>query len=288
MYADLAASEPFTFAVGEARREFTIHSAIVAKQSQILHKIVHGPFLEGTTRKITWTHVEEATFICFWQYAYTGDYSIPDTDAAEKKSIGKGTAGDEQIVASTSTESPAMLTIDTPTAVRVYVSPESEPEPDPDDDPWVPAQGSKKKTKPAKILSKLERQWANFTLLRRQAETREASEPGPSDPGRTLLYHAKIYTLADCYGVLHLMTLSYNKLHEALISMKDEPTLTEFVELAQFCYESPAPHDLRQLIIAFTACQVEKLWLLDDFQALLAAHGELSKNVIDSLRARLA
>ncbi|KXX80954.1 Rho-related BTB domain-containing protein 3 [Madurella mycetomatis] len=71
----IASSKLFKFFVGPERREFMVHSAIVARQSRVLNTLVNGNFSEAPEGHATLESVDEQTFVSFIQYAYTGDYS---------------------------------------------------------------------------------------------------------------------------------------------------------------------------------------------------------------------
>lgn len=64
-------------------------------------------------------------------------------------------------------------------------------------------------------------------------------------------------------------------------------SLAQFVVLVQFCYESPVPDSLKQLVVHFATCDVERLWEDKEFQDVLEVYGDLSKGIIGSLRSRL-
>lgn len=68
------ASRLIEFRVGVEKRKFMMHSAVVAVQSPALNTLVNGNFSEAQTNVVEWPEVDEETFACFWQYAYTGDY----------------------------------------------------------------------------------------------------------------------------------------------------------------------------------------------------------------------
>ncbi|KAJ6781697.1 hypothetical protein PWT90_09506 [Aphanocladium album] len=156
----LAASEPFTFIVGEERREFTIHSALVANQSECLKKLVKGEFLEGTTNKVMWTHVDELTFMCFWQYVYTGDYAVQNADAPlEGNACGS---------METDTDGPALESTETLAgrAANPALVFDAEPEPtSPVEDDWALLFSVKKKRDK---MTKQQRLWSQFKLLRKR------------------------------------------------------------------------------------------------------------------------
>lgn len=53
-----------------------MHSALVASLSRPLDRLVNGWFVEALGGSVSWPSVDEATFILFSRFAYTGDYSI--------------------------------------------------------------------------------------------------------------------------------------------------------------------------------------------------------------------
>lgn len=77
MLPSVAHSKPCKFLIGTDKKEFTIHSALVAKQSKALQVLVNGPFKESTDSSVVWADVEEDTFVSFWEFIYTEDYNIP-------------------------------------------------------------------------------------------------------------------------------------------------------------------------------------------------------------------
>jgi hypothetical protein len=74
LISSIISSKPFRFSVGLHKREFTIHSAVVAHQSTALSSLVNGEMKEARDFHVTWESVDEETFIHFSQYTYTGDY----------------------------------------------------------------------------------------------------------------------------------------------------------------------------------------------------------------------
>ncbi|KAF5552093.1 hypothetical protein FPHYL_9040 [Fusarium phyllophilum] len=89
----IAKSKTFTFVVGPDETEYTIHSALVAKQSPVLNVLVNGPFKEALERHVKWADLEESVFLSFWEFAYSGNYMNPiqedggkeETDPADEE-----------------------------------------------------------------------------------------------------------------------------------------------------------------------------------------------------------
>ena len=66
-------SGPVTFLIGENKRKYTVHAALIAYHSRPLGDIVNKHLLEAKVSCFL-ADVDEDTFVRFAQYAYTGDY----------------------------------------------------------------------------------------------------------------------------------------------------------------------------------------------------------------------
>lgn len=285
----MAASKPFSFIVGRGGREFTIHSAIVASLSEALEKLVNGPFLESAAETVNWGHLDEDTFTYFWQYAYTRDYQfkaermLPGANADKGlKSFTFGAA-----TAASATDSPAVgggPGNDTTTEINKGSFWESHP--------YLTKSAKKKKDK-TEPPPKLELLWWRFIKLVSPPDIAAPFSPSSLSAAQgteegCLVCHAKVYAFADCYGIIKLRALSYKKLHGCLVHMHETGSpLAQFVKLAHFCYEFLVPDSLKQLIVHFATCEVERLWKDKQFQDSLEDYGAFSKDIIGSLRSRL-
>ncbi|CCE31556.1 uncharacterized protein CPUR_05409 [Claviceps purpurea 20.1] len=69
-------SRPFKFMVGKAKKEFFLHSALVASKSEVLGKMMNGPFIEGQQGYVTLPDEGASTIAAFVEFAFTGDYKI--------------------------------------------------------------------------------------------------------------------------------------------------------------------------------------------------------------------
>ncbi|KID83227.1 hypothetical protein MGU_09508 [Metarhizium guizhouense ARSEF 977] len=290
--------------------------------------------------KVKWESVDEGTFICFWQYAYTGNYDEPtvaDADAEERTTV-LGNVKSPMDLKEEGVKEP-----DEPTEPAEPAEHEHESEPEPElaepepaasepaeigEEPEtvaaepVPAEPTsepavevndhwddfmstmekkhKKKKRKSKFmeeppLSKQEQLWAKLVALRRTSGSPEASHLSEDTEARAasetkvqLLCHAKVYVFADCYGVVPLMTLSFNKLHESLVNLNfHAESLAGFVALMQYCYETPVPDDLKNLVVLFAVCKVERLRNNKQFEDILEAHAQMGTDMFWAVLDRL-
>lgn len=81
MMNSVMSSDLVRFEVGPSGQPFNLHSAIVAYQSPSLSVLLKGSMREATERRVVWNEVDVATFLCFSQYVYTGDYHAVKSQA---------------------------------------------------------------------------------------------------------------------------------------------------------------------------------------------------------------
>ncbi|KAG5753345.1 hypothetical protein H9Q70_004014 [Fusarium xylarioides] len=176
----IATSKVFVFIVGPDHTEFTIHAALVAKLSPVLNVLVNGPFKEALEQRVEWTDLEEAVFLSFWEFAYSGDYTNPIQDDDEQEETDPA---DEEL--SNWGKSWAHY-------VRHYPT----------------FSGPKSRNAPG-----LNGLWQDFV-------DKHAPISRPSDVGNigadTLLHHARVCIFADRYFMDKLMDVSLGKLFTVL------------------------------------------------------------------------
>ncbi|EFY88923.1 hypothetical protein J3458_008903 [Metarhizium acridum] len=304
MYSAIASSKPYRFLVGPQRRKFTIHCAVAARVSPYLEKLVNGDIKEGSEKQVQWEDVDEETFVCFWQYAYTGDYDIPREPKTPEVAIeDEGQGGNEMKSPENTNEAcdgvdVAAFERSTNKKVRPFMSKEimkkkctkrklaeNPPEEAIAEECWMEA-----KFEPP---SKRKQLWEVFTALRLTSGHQVVLNPEQESQGHDfdagdLLCHARVYAFADCYGIFELMELSYDRIHHTLcnLDLRTE-TLADIIALVHYCYETPAPPDLKELVVLYSACNIETLWVDEQFQHIIETHGDLSRAVIASLLGRL-
>ncbi|KAJ9653420.1 hypothetical protein H2201_009145, partial [Coniosporium apollinis] len=311
----IIASTPFKFLVGQDRKLFTVHAALVAHHSKSLSVLVDGHMLEAKEGCVLLEDVDEYTFVRFSQYAYTGDYIAADPD----------TVLDSSIIATTSSapDDAAHNQADLDVAV---------PHPDPEnlaeltpvadgqlDDPWSWGVTKKDKKKGKKgrvylfdeaaeslkdagpasktVRSKRLELWDDFRgksyaisapsfQPRRNSETCE-------DYTEVFLCHARLYVFADKYDIDTLKRLSLHKLQRtlAIFTLYNE-RVGDVVELMRYSYSNTADRsgtidDLRLLVVHYAACVVEDLIQSAQFQSLLADIGQLARDLVGQMLKRL-
>ncbi|KJK76739.1 hypothetical protein H634G_07780 [Metarhizium anisopliae BRIP 53293] len=280
----IASSKPYRFIIGPQRRKFTIHSAIVARQSDYLDKLVNGDFKEGNEKTVHWENVDEETFVCFWQYAYRGSYDIPGEEPKTTQSVPEEGAEDGNEM-----ESSGYASENPDEAVEDWPHEEGRDESAWPEDSLTNYAAEERPKEP----SNRGQLWELFTTLRSTGGNEVEVEPEQGNEGcdvdaGDLLCHARIYVFADCYGIFDLMDLSYNSIHRILcnLDLRTE-TLADIIALVHYCYETPAPPDLKELVVLYSACNIELLWVDEQFQHIIETHGDLSRAVIASLLGRL-
>jgi hypothetical protein len=86
----------------------------------------------------------------------------------------------------------------------------------------------------------------DFPRPRSPDSLRLASES--SSLGDRLQHHAKVYVLADRYGVERLMELSIHQLHSELLTS----TSVEVMSILEWCWSQPVPEKLHNMLIDST------------------------------------
>lgn len=250
--------------------------------------------------------MDEETFVCFWQYAYTGDYDVPREPKTPEATIKGEGRGENEMKSPENTMKPH--TFAEVTTLEIITNKKAHPR--------MRKEHMKKKTLKKRRTdiyaqreeteeepksnpnyeppSKRKQLWEVFTALRltnsHQVEVQPERESQRDDfDASDLLCHARVFAFADCYGIFDLMELSYSCIHRVLCNLDlRAETLADIIALVHYCYETPAPPDLKELVVLYSACNIEKLWVDEQFQHIIEIHGDLSRAVIASLLGRLA
>ncbi|KAK1972430.1 hypothetical protein LY78DRAFT_733810 [Colletotrichum sublineola] len=74
---DILKSRAIKFIIGSEKAEFTVHSSCIVALSQTLHPLATSSGSGETEKIVTWGDVETSTFVNLMEYAYSGDYNVP-------------------------------------------------------------------------------------------------------------------------------------------------------------------------------------------------------------------
>lgn len=207
---------------------------------------------ESTDNYAVWEEVDEETFVRFTQYLYTGDYiaaeatSFPDTADGDKEQPGAATKPTTVVLATTGP----------------YDNPKLS---------WI----QEKALDSFKALSYPAKPAAPVTI-------KDNSDPSKGF-APVLLSHAKLFVVADCYGIEPLMQLTLHKLHKQLCHFKvHRRRVLDIVQLVEYSYDH-GPGKLQELTALFASCHLTTLWRSEEFKSLFQEHAHLSKSLMDSL-----
>ncbi|KAI1082605.1 hypothetical protein F5B20DRAFT_531952 [Whalleya microplaca] len=268
----IAASKPFRILVGPDKREFMMHSELLANMSKPLGALVNNNMKESNEGVVEWPEFDEGTFVRFCQFAYTGDYKDPMLGSLP-------VAKDEPQKNEESSRQ-----------VEIY-------------DPWS---GKYKKKKKGQTLWDDSPElppvsnvlWARFTesnyiVPKPPSSSLELASISQTSHTEAFLSHARLYVLADYYDIYALVMLSLQKLHRCLVSFNlVKETVDDIAALVDYSYQNTVDKGdqgdrLRDLLARYVACKIELMWKSSYFRELLEGSGELSKAVIGQMLERL-
>nr|RBR01951.1 hypothetical protein FVER53263_12875 [Fusarium verticillioides] len=233
----IAKSKTFTFVVGPDETEFTIHSALVAKQSPVLNVLVNGPFKEALEQRVEWIDLEETVFLSFWEFAYSGDYTNPireDDEQEETDPVDEGLRNWSKSWAHYVRHHP-------------------------------PFSGPNSRNAPG-----LNGMWQDF--VDKYTPISRPSDIGNIGEG-TMLHHAQVCIFADRYCVDALMDVSLGKLFIALEAiMPWGNSWDSIMELLILASGKFVPFKLREIVAEYILSQAELFKNQEVFQDFMSNH----------------
>ncbi|OCK75344.1 hypothetical protein K432DRAFT_308732, partial [Lepidopterella palustris CBS 459.81] len=261
----ILASKPFTFLVGENKRKFTVHAALVAYHSRPLGAVVNKHLLEAKVSCLL-EDVDEDTFVRFAQYAYTGDYLSANPEIVLEKV--QDDTPQQNIEDATQNRSPCVL-FDKATVIEI---------------PETASSKSKKK-----------QLWEEFTghnyIMPSPPQARRKQQPYHNYT-EVFLCHARIYMFAEKYRIGPLKALSLHKLQQILIRYviyKDR--IEDIVSLLRYSYSRPVSqgsvNSLGLLVTHYAACVVEELGKSHLFHLALKESGLLGWDIMKQVLKRV-
>lgn len=112
---------------------------------------------------------------------------------------------------------------------------------------------------------------------------------GCEDYTGVFLCHAKLYVVADTYGISALKQLSLHRLHATLKEFTLYPSrLNDIATLAKYVFENTVPGDkIRDMIMLYYACIVEDARKQDGLKSLIDEIPDFAFGLIDKMSDRL-
>lgn len=240
---------------------------------------------EAITGCTVWEDVNEATFVRFGQYVYTGDYDgeepfEPPVQEPEPCASEVASVVDQELVAEENYWGALPRKSKKSKKLSAWgVEPVVEP--------------SEDTGRAATPLARRDA-WMSFTE-ERSYSCGVAKSVLPPKHSNTLtgykevfLSHAQVHIMADYYDIRPLAQLALHKLHRILceFTLLDK-RIGDIVSLLQFCFEADERPLLRELLSAYAACHFKQLWTSLEFREFFASCGELSVAVMSNLVQRL-
>ncbi|KIW99405.1 uncharacterized protein Z518_11393 [Rhinocladiella mackenziei CBS 650.93] len=294
-------SPPFEFLVGVERTAFHVHSSLAIHLSPVFAVLIQGHMLEAIEKRAVLDDIDVDTFVRFCEYAYTGDYSVPQPTICQ--------APHPSPLLQTDTQD----SNDNSKSNAVSQKPETEKAPPPDSNPrskqlisrsisWLTGRNNKKKpcTPSCKLRnpasgviaslpdpdSKLGVTWSKF----------RASSTGWNGPvfqpyrnilpsesfTEVLLCQARLYVFGDRYDIKPLRLLIVYKIRRTLSVLKIFPErVPEIFQLVAYVYENTVEgDDLRMLVLQYTACMTIVLMADADWDAFISEQPTFARELL--------
>ncbi|KAK2877140.1 hypothetical protein FQN49_001384 [Arthroderma sp. PD_2] len=272
-------SKPFTFLIGHEKIPFVVHPEAIASQSAALDALINGDMIEAQSRTVSWPDVDQDTFVRFCEFCYKDDYSEPDwqTDA----SVSCGAAEEEEEPKEEVEEEEDQ---GNGWGWNVYIEPSIPKREFGRDDTW--------NFKAPDVALNLPQPYRGQGKTPAQCYNFHHNSSPEQDFTPVFLAHAKLYVLADKYGVARLKATVIYKLHRILQDfMPYNERIGDIVELVRFTYsdentlgrDAGGNDDLRKLVARYAAFQADVMRSSEAFMELLQTNGELLKNFLTEI-----
>lgn len=285
-----------------------VHVELFSQLSQPLRALIESEMREKHERNVEFPDVEPDVFIALYEYASTGDYSCPPADFSQgHQNLSIAMNFDETILAepvdakcNACEVEPAELSYD-----QCY-APNPDFPPTVEDDAIAENSGFPSFGTTPKLLKKNKKKaryqfhWheplesTKFTDLRedfaQQAFPKREWTLTYTSAEKNILFHAKLFCLAEEYLIEPLQDLCLDHLHQDLASLElDCAKAMEILELASFTYlkrsrqGSRGEDGLRKLVSLYIASHCDVFRQLVHFRSLLDANGEIGSDLVHLL-----
>ncbi|OHE97334.1 hypothetical protein CORC01_07389 [Colletotrichum orchidophilum] len=254
-------SRSIKFIVGPEKKEYTVYESSFSALSPPLRALLTGGFQESNEGKVIWDDTDPVTFVLLVQYAYGGDYSLPEPPAAvEKVAIDEKTDGKAEEMTKKKTPGgssrlealfPTSMGMDNQTPTRQHrgsqhllaygkpLFPPSHKAESIDIETWFAEPNHPKRAR----VGEFETTYWSFRHLRSICQK-----------------HAALYFLADKYIIEDLKHLFLDKIRHFLLHCRRTPNLRNAVmALVKLAYAETVPGDgLRSLLVRH--CLSDMAW----------------------------
>ncbi len=314
---DLNSTSPYTTPIyeiyaGPHRKRFLAHSGVLCK-SESLRALVEGRWKDSLERRISWDEWDEDSVARFLEWLYTGDYSWPYPTNVEvlTPTTGPSTHDVESsngLNSATTSKPPTETVLPAADGIKgtdPVLDTLKGLAPDPTQNrsskhkhprgskfsqirPLTPI-GSFDYEVPKNPKPPQEKKFDLWNL--------HSSRSDPQlDYEVTLLAHAKLYTMANCFLLGELKNLALQQLQICLISLDnpspESPITANITTLIQYVYANTVrlkkkEEPMRKLVSTYVASQFTAL-KGNDFMRLMTEGGDIVDDILTKLRRRIA
>lgn len=275
----------------------TIQSGLAKDLSEPLDSLMNNAHMqESQARTAVLEDTDVETFVAFCEFAYAGDYSVPekaveegikeDEKAAEKKAANNVGSDEVQqvdltLLAGPYEEDALVVQEYSPERFGVFSGFGSPVE-------RSYARKAKKKAHEHHPVPVVEKDIIDLTDIWSKFKSLDyAGQVGTNTTGPSLLFHGKVYVFAQKYLVYQLKSRCLQRLHSDLFRYDlGSDNASQILDFLQFAYASTGRHEsggdeeLRKLVIHFVACKVKLLGKNSSFLALLDDNGEIGSDLV--------
>ncbi|EXF81254.1 hypothetical protein CFIO01_07774 [Colletotrichum fioriniae PJ7] len=251
---DFLQSRIIKFIVGPQKKEYTVHESSFSVLSPPLRALLTGELQEAVEGKVIWDDISAKTFVLLVQYAYCGDYSLPEFTTTTAKEP-EATDGETDAQAENATQEAVQDKIGQKPcrSFGMYIAA-----------PDRFHRGSQHLFAKANFIPSPELKGIDNKLHHPTSANIEDLEKASSSVehlGSICMGHFRLYVLADRYAIEDLKRLCLDKIRHFLMHCPRTSALRRMVpRFANNIYKETVPTDhLRKLYVQY--CIANMAWL---------------------------
>ncbi|RYO96420.1 hypothetical protein DL764_007468 [Monosporascus ibericus] len=301
-FQSILESKLVQFVIGPEKKEFLVHEYAVSSLSKPLDRLLNGQMKEATEGRVVWDDMDEAAFVRFIQWAYSGSYTDPEpviftdssviaTSTAEDGKVAKNAtatagAGSSVTIALEEDAESVVSFVHRPSCSLCY--------------PTVPIYPSSRRPKCEKCPDpRKKRQMVNgFISSSLYACSTHSSPPRQNkkyDENYALVFlaHARLYVMADKYDLPQLSELALHKLWATLKIFTPYPSrLGDIVCMITYAFhsfsESAEGDKMCDMLVHYSGCIYENLTANDGFKTLVEEYPLFTHGLMKKIAERLS